>query len=456
MAILSRQSTPATINQATVISNTTGDSVGLEMGVFNLTYYESILQDTIHASFTYSDTGTVGGAFDGKNAVDGLPIKGSEKFILSFTDNLDNTLEFKDEGGVNNALYVNNVTPLLDETTKSMTQLHLVSKEYILNEKVRINSRMDGLVSQHIEKILTLEKYLNTKKDIDIEQTVLEINETPKNKKPFYIMNELSKKGVSAENQKLGKSAGYFLYETSEGFRFKSIDGMLSQEPKIKVLYNETTSQSDSEMPQGYDVKALTYERYNLVNVQKKLAIGAFTSRVLTFNPFTFSFDVANPQSFLFEQEDGYKTGGEEIFKLNEEFNTEGISGKSKGDFSITSLKMTSVGGLQIGNTETQLSKSKEIDFTIDQILNQSFMRYNQLFTSQVSITIPGDFSLHAGDAIVVDAPVVETDTKNDDINEQSGGLYIISDLAHYVTPHETFTKLNLIRDSFGIKPKND
>ena len=448
MTILSRQSTPATINEATVFSNTTGDSVGLQNGVFNLTYYESILQDTIHASFTYSDTGTVGGSFDGKNAVDGLPIKGSEEFHLSFTDNLDNKLEFKDV----NALFVNNVTPLLDETTKSMTQLHLVSKEYILNEKVRINSRMDGLVSQHIEKILKEEKYLNTKKDVDIEETVPQINESPKNKKPFYIMNELSKKGVSAQNQKLGKSAGYFLYETYEGFKFKSIDGMLSQEPKLRVLYNETTSQSAAEMPQGYDVKALTYERYNLVNVQKKLAIGAFTSRVLTFNPFTFSFDVANPQSFLFEQEGGYKTGGEEIFKLNEEFNSD----KAKGDFSITSLKMTSVGGFQIGNTETQLSKSKEVDFTTDQILNQSFMRYNQLFTSQVSITIPGDFSLHAGDAIVVDAPLVESDTKNDDINDQSGGLYIISDLAHYVTPHETFTKLNLIRDSFGTKPKND
>ena len=137
---------------------------------------------------------------------------------------------------------------------------------------------------------------------------------------------------------------------------------------------------------------------------------------------------------------------------FKEEFNSK----KANGDFSITSLKMKSVGGLQIGNTETQLSKSKEVDFTVDQILNQSFMRYNQLFTSQVSITIPGDFSLHAGDAIVVDAPIVESDTKNDDLNEQSGGLYIISDLAHYVTPHETFTKLNLIRDSFGTKPKND
>ena len=449
MTILSRQSTPATINEATVFSNTTGNSVGLQNGVFNLTYYESILQDTIHASFTYSDTGTVGGSFDGKNAVDGLPIKGSEEFHLIFTDNLDNKLEFKGT----NSLFVNNVIPLLDETTKSMTQLHLVSKEYILNEKIRINSRMDGLVSQHIERILKKEdKYLATEKDIDIEETVLQINESPKNKKPFYIMNELSKKGVSAQNQKLGKSAGYFLYETYEGFKFKSIDGMLSQEPKLKVIYNETTAQSSDEMPSGYDVKALTYERYNLVNVQKKLAIGAFTSRVLTFNPFTFSFDVANPQSFLFEQEGGYKTGGEEIFKLNPEFNSD----KAKGDFSITSLKMTSVGGLQIGNTESQLSKSKEVDFTIDQILNQSFMRYNQLFTSQVSITIPGDFSLHAGDAIVVDAPIVESDTKNDDLNDQSGGLYIISDLAHYVTPHETFTKLNLIRDSFGTKPKND
>ena len=446
MATLSRKSTPANVSQATVISNTSSESVGLQNGIFNLTYYESILQDTIHASFTYSDTGTVGGALGGKNAVDGLPIKGSEKFLLSFTDNLDNTLEFKGDS----SLYVNNVTSLLDETTKSMTQLHLVSKEFILNEKVRINSRLDGLVSEHIEKILTEEKYLNTKKDIDIEQTVLQINETPKNKKPFYIMNELSKKGVSAQNQKLGKSAGYFLYETSEGFKFKSIDGLLSQEPKLKVLYNETSAQNDDEIPQGYDVKAVTYERYNLVNVQKKLAIGAFTSRVLTFNPFTFSFDVANPQSFLFEND--YKMGGEELFKLNEEFTND----KAKGDFSITSLKMTSVGGLQIGNTETQLSKSKEVDFTIDQILNQSFMRYNQLFTSQVSITIPGDFSLHAGDAIVVDAPLVESDTKNDDINDQSGGLYIISDLAHYVTPHETFTKLNLIRDSFGTKPKND
>ena len=40
----------------------------------------------------------------------------------------------------------------------------------------------------------------------------------------------------------------------------------------------------------------------------------------------------------------------------------------------------------------------------------------------------------------------------NDDVNQESGGLYIIADLCHFLTPKETYTKLNLIRDSFGRK----
>ena len=43
---------------------------------------------------------------------------------------------------------------------------------------------------------------------------------------------------------------------------------------------------------------------------------------------------------------------------------------------------------------------------------------------------------------------------KNDEVNKESGGLYIIADLCHYVTPKETYTKLNLVRDTFGRKGK--
>ena len=80
-------------------------------------------------------------------------------------------------------------------------------------------------------------------------------------------------------------------------------------------------------------------------------------------------------------------------------------------------------------------------------------MRYNQLFSAQMTITIPGDFSLHAGDAIFVDTPEIK-DNKNDKVDSQQGGLYIISDLCHYISPQDTLTKMNLVRDTFGRKPK--
>ena len=79
-------------------------------------------------------------------------------------------------------------------------------------------------------------------------------------------------------------------------------------------------------------------------------------------------------------------------------------------------------------------------------------MRYNQLFSAAISVTIAADTSLHAGDAIYVDSPELASDTKNDDVSKQSGGLYIIADMCHYYTAKESLTQLNLVRDSIGRK----
>ena len=77
-------------------------------------------------------------------------------------------------------------------------------------------------------------------------------------------------------------------------------------------------------------------------------------------------------------------------------------------------------------------------------------MRYNQMFATRVSVTIPGNFSLHAGDLVFFDGPSLQEDTKNDEVDNDGGGLYIIASLCHYVSPERTLTKLSLIRDSFG------
>ena len=45
-------------------------------------------------------------------------------------------------------------------------------------------------------------------------------------------------------------------------------------------------------MPKGYDIKALTLDVDNRVNVQQKLSQGAYSNRRIEFNPFTTDYKV--------------------------------------------------------------------------------------------------------------------------------------------------------------------
>ena len=105
-------------------------------------------------------------------------------------------------------------------------------------------------------------------------------------------------------------------------------------------------------------------------------------------------------------------------------------------------------------DTKEQVGVSTEPRFKAEQILNQGIRRYNQMFSAQQTVTIAGDFTLHAGDAIYIDTPSIKTET-DDEVNKETGGKYIIADLCHYVSPKQTFTKMNVVRDSFGRKAEN-
>ena len=118
----------------------------------------------------------------------------------------------------------------------------------------------------------------------------------------------------------------------------------------------------------------------------------------------------------------------------------------------IKEFSRTTMNFLDTGSFAETVDESKENNFDFGGIYNQSIMRYNQVFASQVNILIQGDFSLHAGDMIFFDAPSPQAkpNTENDEIDKQAGGLYIIASLCHQIKPDKTLTKLCLIRDSFG------
>ena len=430
--ITSRAGGSSFIEKIDVVSNKDqSKNVSVANGTILLMYYESILQDSVRATVTFVDTGN---AIDGKTVIEGLPMVGQEKVSLKFTDNNKKTLDL--------TLYVNKVTPLVNETNKSMVQIDLSSKEFIMNEKVRLNTRFDGRISDHIKRILTDPNYLGTQKNVDIEETSNDYNFIGNNKKPYYAMNWLSKRAVPNLPNAKGNTAGYFFFETSEGFKFKSIDSMLSQEKKKSIIYNQTPDSRGVNIPAGYDVKALDYSKDNRVDVQEKLKMGAFSTRTVLFDPFNCYYEVITPNAK--EKEKSLKLAGKELPVLNPEFNRGGVN----KEFSRTTYMLLDKGTLPSGNTTQQIEKSREENFDPKNILNQAIMRYNQLYSIKTTITIPGDFSLHAGDVVFIDAPELAPETK--EVSKENGGLYIIADLCHYISPKETYTKLNLVRDSFG------
>ena len=190
--------------------------------------------------------------------------------------------------------------------------------------------------------------------------------------------------------------------------------------------------------------------------------MGAYSTRLIMFDPYNCKYEVANPNAGNTPDapsgkgnEKDLKLAGKKLPVLNKEFN---ITEKGKMDFSRTTFYVLDNGSLPSGSGEgesqEQIEKSKKENYEPGVVLNQGIQRMNQLFALETSLTIPGDFSLHAGDAIFVDAPELKENKTNLDVNKQTGGNYIIADVCHYLSAKHTLTKLNLIRDSFGRKPK--
>ena len=429
MSNAAKQSAPASITKAEVTSNAdAGKTANLVNGIIRMTYYESILQDSIKANIIFGDVGL---AVDDKSVIEGLPLIGTEDFKLELEDNNENKIKVK--------MNVNKVTPVYEDGSKNVTSLDLVSEEVLRNEmgESRCRTRENGLISDSIEKIFT--DRLKTEKTLDIEQTANRYNFIGNGRKPFYMLNLLSKQGVPQGSD--GSSAGFIFFETADGYYFKSIEGLFKQEKKKSYIFNNSTDAQG--IPAGYDGKILEHKSDNSINVQSKMNMGAYKTKIVLFNSYDCKYETIEQTAE--EVKENVELAGKDLPKFNSKFDS------NQKDYTRTTLYLVDSGTLPEGDTEKQIEASTKPNFEAVRTLNQSIRRYNQLFSGMMTITISGDFSLHAGDVIFVDIFSVQAE-KDDTLNRESGGLYIIADLCHFLDADATYTKLNLARDSFGRK----
>ena len=383
----------------------------------DIRYYENVLSNVITLSVGIKET---------DDLLDKLPIRGGEKAEIDLRDFNNNKLT--------PTLYVNRVRDVVSDSIENNYSIDFASEQFFKNDLSRVVKRYDGKISENVKKIM--KDQLDT--DVDVDETLINYNFIGNNRKPLYVCTWLASKSIPAQPGE--GTAGYLFFETQDGFQFKSIDGLFSQSYKRKYVLTNTPFK-----PGEYDGQVLKYSIDRDINLQNNLAVGAYSNRSIYFNFYDFKYV---DQEFSVKDET-IKTGGKDNIQ-------ESI--KNFGDEpSRIMTRILDIGTLPAGKStddelETWKSDPTNPTYNAPKTMVQSVMRYNQLFSIKINITIAADFTLKAGDLIYCDFPEVST-SKNSGTNKQSGGIYMISSLCHRLTSDQSSTNLTLVRDSFGRKP---
>ena len=440
--MIDNSSKPGDIKKFQISPNSGGQYVEASSIVSEFRYYESVLSNTVTATAVIVETGletsqALGGS---KSLLDGLPIRGGERTDIEISDANDVKLNFK------NGLYINRVRNGSPGTQKDLYFLDFASKEYFANEQTRVVKRYkDAPISTHVKSIVGL---LGPSMNVDVDDTARNYNFYGNDRKPFYILTWLASKSIpssAGSRPGTGGTAGYLFYQTIDGLFFKSIDGLLKQESKKKYIYTNTP-----DLLENYDGKIVSYSIDADIDLQQNMALGVYNNRTLAFNPANFNY--IDQRFDISEQSSRIDTAGKRDLETGNLVDR---------DFTQTPTRlMTSVidvGFNQPGTGDDMIKNYKQNknitpnDEVRDNLV-QHVMRYNQLFTIQTKITIPGDFSIRAGDMIDVTYDQLRAQDGKAAINTKTSGKYLVAHVCHSLSRSETFTSLTLVRASYGVQ----
>ena len=423
-------------------------TVDISAGVVAFTYFENIFSPYLTARAIVTNTGGSVVGDDGKlqSVYNGLPLRGGERVLIKIASNSNNNTGLDFAKRPSDYFYVASVTNvLIDEGTETFT-LNLVSREAITNETVRVGKKFptSQKISDSVKDIL--KNYLKVDKINEIEETQNPYGFIGNMKKPFTLLTWLASKSVSGKS-KTGEdsSAGYVFYETKNGFNFKSIDNLMEQKPYSKTFFY-TPGVISSDNPKK-DFKITKYFINRNQDLIGKLERGAYSSYRYYINPVSFK-----PSISVFKSDDyigkASNLGDKQVSLPKIDSNSD----RTLGDLPTRIF----VGMLDVGTVEKDASdkgwnNSVERNADPAKIHAQSMMRYNQIFTQVVEIQIPLNTSLNAGSIVRCEFPQLAT-TKRKTTDPETSGLYMIKELAHYFDGKGSYSKLKLVRDTYGRK----
>tara|TARA_R110001592_G_scaffold11657_1_gene57065 strand:+ start:37233 stop:38531 length:1299 start_codon:yes stop_codon:yes gene_type:complete len=410
-------------------------TVSIIGGVLDFQYFENLYSPITTAIIEVANTGNT---IDGQGIYNGLPIRGGERVHFQIKTPFDN-LSGKAEP-FDYIMYVDKILSYASDKRAEHFVLHLVSREGITNEQTRISRKYsDPTIDKSIQQILSLVEPLQA---VDLEKTENAFPFTGNMKHPLTWAVLLSKHAVPVGAK--SKSAGFFFWQTKRGFVFKSIDGLVKfakeKEKEAQKYYYRETMSNPYENPGENATTILTFQVNKSADLRRSLNEGEKSSYRIFFNPLDFSF--TQPNESLFTPD--FKNILGELEEPAAVADPENINATQWAPRVLSGT--ANVGTLDVG-------VSTEFNYNPYQDQAQAAARYSSFSNIDLTILVPVNTNLCAGDPVNLEFPKVSVETP--EIDRKTSGLYIIREITHKFLPTKSYTSMRVVKDSPGNNTKS-
>jgi hypothetical protein len=404
----------------------TAEKIGIDTMVVDLNIFESIYNKTLSGNLVIGDA---------QNIIGKLPLTGNERLEFKlFTPSVPYGYDFSEKSG--NPMYIYKITARTGLKPKVQGYvIHFCSKEMIENELKVVSNAPLGTYSDMVADITKNPSFLGSKKNLFLESSIGLHKHVFNRLRPFDSIDQISQLTTSLKYN----NAGYYFYETSRGFNYRSLESMLAVEantarPSIARFRPKPANVSDAKGEK--DIKnemqvVMDYKILDQFDTLKNLRNGVYASKLITHNQLNKTYQETD---FNYELEYG-KNFHTEINKDGGKENEKGIlpkyirEGNSLSEYSESTLYLwpdtTNVHYTEQGNPVAIADAKNIVQKRLSQRLAfQSF---------KLQLTVNGFTALQAGDIITFEMPSYEPRDGNEpsDYDVYMSGRYLVTSIRH-------------------------
>ena len=402
---------------------------------FNI--FESMFSGAITGSMVLADS---------TNLIGNLPIQGTERLTFKLATKGMPVIDCSDETGHPMHIY-----KLSDkQQAKDGMQvyvLHFCSREFLRNLRTKVSKAFSGTLDQMVNSIMTDKEFIDTRKDLFFQKTRNQDKIVIPNKRPFSAISMLCKRAM-ADNS---KHVGYYFYETTKGFHFRSWESLCvrdNKEPRnpVQTFRYMPMNIDDPDVDDKIVHDYTSVEDYKFVNnfhdVAANTALGTYGHRVITHNLYNKSY---REDDFHYHNEYNKTSHTEQnvpIVDTPVDYDENGISDYAESRVTVQPTSQF-VHNEDTGAFGIDVELDGKSEGLRESLVNQT------IAGTRLQMTVKGQSILEVGNVIHFDLISVENRTNSAGAPDpQYSGRYIITKIRHRVTKDDYKMVLECAKDS--------